>query len=266
MYMEKPSIESSHQNDVTEKKPLPDALHAEHLNLEETRPIQVAIGRREDYGKELNALWERFTSIQNESKEVDYFDEVENHRRKNFKNAGEDSYVISTVDSSDKFSHEFRNCTSLIVAGKDKDSGENVSILTHQDPYYFLHKNQKQFAEDLRERLLELKSQSKDMTVDAVIVGGNYVFKDDERSERTQVDYIGSVRMLAEQVKSVFGFEPVVVGGPKDTGGGDNLYYDNKERRAFLVRPNHVMSENPSFNAGEIEDVDKEKWKTTRSE
>ena len=87
--------------------------------------------------------------------DVDYYGDPADHEKQNFKNNGRGSYVISSVDALDKFSKEFRDCTGLVVAGRQKN-GEDISFLSHEDPVFFLEdkNNTNLFIRDLRERLM----------------------------------------------------------------------------------------------------------------
>ncbi len=57
----------------------------------------------------------------------------------NVLNAGQETYAISMIDSLDKYSKGFICCTGLVVVGKDKVTGKNISFLTHQNPKHFLY-------------------------------------------------------------------------------------------------------------------------------
>ena len=176
---------------------------------------------------------------------VDYFGDPISLVEKKMKNAGKNSYAISPIDDLDKFSNTFKNCTGLLVTGKDKETGKNISFLSHQDPGYFLNKedNRRAFTSDLRQR-----------TVDAVIVGGNT-----QRSGKFHKDYLESIQFLSTEVTSVFGFEPVVMTGPKTVAGGENVIYDNEHRRLYVVRPEVGNETTESFLPSDIQTQQK-KW------
>jgi len=87
-------------------------------------------------------------------------------------NSAEDnSYVISPVDDTDKYSKSYRNCTGLIVTGKEKGTGKNISFMSHQSPLIFSWKMPSGFQEDLAKQIQEIKDRCEDGTIDAVIVG-----------------------------------------------------------------------------------------------
>lgn len=180
-----------------------------------------------------------------------------------FKNDGKHSYVISPVDNKDKFSKGFVNCTGLLVAGKDKNTGEDVSLLSHENPGHFLNgeKSEEIFSGDIRNRLNELKERCIDGTIDAIIVGGNY-FKGNEGEnfwEKYQDDYFRSVGALSKEVLNVFNFEPIVITGPKRGTGIENVFYDNKNRRLYIMRPEVGNGSTESFVPSDIGEQEK-KW------
>jgi len=191
---------------------------------------------------------------------VDYYGKHEKLIRQGFKNAGEYSYVISNLDSLDKFSKSFRDCTGIIVAGQDQKTGKNISFLSHQDPQYFLSKetNKNEFIKDLKEQLINLKENSVDGTIDAVIVGGNY-FKGRDKKEFRQ-NYLNSIELLAGWVKEILGFEPVVITGPKTGEGGyENIFYNNNGRHLYIIRPKVGDSSTEGFLLKDIKKQEK-KW------
>jgi hypothetical protein len=198
-------------------------LKSEHLK-EGVRPIIASVATPEQikkYPGEENILYEtEKLKDKSKSQSVDYCGDPTDLIIENFKNRGECSYVISPINKLNKFSMAFVNCTGLIATGQEKETGENISFLNHEDPGHFLSDEEKKmkFQSDLKERLEELKEKSVEKTVDVVIVGGNY-FKDLKEYKK---NYIDSIKLLSDEVSHVFGFEPVVMTGPKTKkGGGD---------------------------------------------
>lgn len=196
---------------------------------------------------------------------VDYFGDPKKMSEEGSRNQGEYSYVISRINNQDKFSNKFKNCTGLLVAGKDKNTGENISFLSHEDPDYFLssEESRQKFMSDLKKRLEEIKERSADRTIDARIVGGNY-FTDKGDWSRDKIDkfakhYLESIELLAAETSGVLGFEPIVVMGPKTKSGQDDVFYDNENRRLYIVRTVADAAISESFVPKEIKDQEK-KW------
>ncbi len=195
----------------------------------------ACVASEKDYGDEyhMEGLFDMDYPRSEDGDIVDYYGYPQDLRDQGMKIPDRLTYVISSVNSRNKFSRGFKNCTSLIVAGIDKQTGENISILTHQDPEKFLEKYREGFDKDLSESLANLQNRSVPGTVDAVITGGNYRSSDEESMRH----YTESIQTLSQQVKNRFGFSPLVIAGPKIVQGGDTIFYQTPTRRLYLIRP-----------------------------
>jgi hypothetical protein len=132
-----------------EKKKNP--LKSEHLK-EGVKPIMVCL-RTQHYSME-NSVSEDSVSRKSNTHNVDYYRKADDLAKKSFMSNGDGTYVVSTVDSLDKMSSGLMDCNGVLVAGKDKETGEEISLLSHQDPKHFLMKdNSEKFKNDLRGRL-----------------------------------------------------------------------------------------------------------------
>ena len=243
----------------------PNSLKSEHL-IEGVRPIMVCVGSYKDYGSyRRHSIKEAFSELLDNVHNVNYSDGAPVLRVKNFLNSKQYAYVISTIDNFNKFSEGFVDCTGLIVSGVDKITGENISFLTHQAPIMFLGKHRESFVSNLNKTLVEMQSRCKPDTIDAVLVGGKYPQRvqkysktGDWRVPYFRGNYLESIELISGEVKKVLGFEPVVVNGPKVTEGGDDVYYDNQEKRAYLIRA-HLNPTSADFTQSDIQE-EKEKW------
>lgn len=238
-------------------------INSEHLR-EGVEPIMVCVGTEDDYKEQFKELNEHFEDYHPGVHNVDYFTHAEILDRKGFKNTGDRTYVISPLDKFDKFSEGFYNCTGLIVVGKSTRDGENISFLSHQDPTKFLHDKKRDFVTHLEQILSNLKIQVEEGTADAIIIGGRYL----PLTDRTVGDsyevknYVSSIYLLSEEVKKVLGFDPVVINGPKlpsPMGGQDKVYFDNRNRRAYLIRP-RVNQDIKDFTQPELDGKRKTWW------
>ena len=178
--------------------------------------------------------------------------------KEDFLNAGGSTYVLSPIDKSNKYSERLEVCTSLVVAGTDRETGDNISFMTHQNPAQFLHDKKDKFVSDLNKKLTTLKKRCVPGSIDAVIVGGNYVDSPSSQNEKFNYkkNYLSSISLLSGEVKRVVGFEPVVVNGPKTQARlEDDAYYDNNERRLYFVRPRgQINSETRDFTKSDLEE------------
>lgn len=201
---------------LTEKRPL------EHLN-EGVKPIMTCVGSFNDFrGVEISLKHPEhinndflLVNLQN----VDWVHGTYGTTKtEDSLSAGPSTYIISAVDASNKFSKEYKRCTGLIVVGIDKNTKENVSFSTHQDPNYFLYEGRDEFIRCLTQRLKEIKDRCELSTVDAVIVGGFCVWDDDVTPYKKK--YLDSIQLLLTKTKEILGFNPRVTGDPKTNGGG----------------------------------------------
>jgi len=236
-----------------------DTLKSEHL-VEGVRPIMACVGIREDYGKEISEI----KDIEDVGHGVDFFATPEDQYKSGNKNI-EEMYVISPVDGRAKFTKKLYNCTSLVAVGRTP-GGEEISFLTHQEPFRTQNKDQESFDRDMQEKLRELKKRCVPGTVDVVVVGG-HVHK----------NYKRIIHHLDRLVKEVLNFSPAVITGPKevtlrlkasDIKEGtwtalppiyDDVYFDTKNRILLEVRPSDQILHNESFKPGEVDELHK-KW------
>ncbi|MCX6736221.1 MAG: hypothetical protein NTZ13_04010 [Candidatus Parcubacteria bacterium] len=218
-------------------------LKSEHLN-EGIKPIIACINSmsEEEEEKKFGKFRELvYTDNTRGIRNVDFYGDPIELSRKGFKNVGEYTYVISTIDDANKFSEEFKNCTGVIVTGQDKNTGKDISFLSHEDPWFFVEQEggTKKFTEDLRAQLLEIKNRCIPGTIDAVIAGGNY-FKQINETElytkRYRDNYQKSIEILSKEISDILGFEPAVIIGPKALGGSDKMFYDNAGRQLHIYR------------------------------
>lgn len=170
---------------------------------------------------------------------VDYYAEEKIYQENNMKNAGRKTYAISACDEKDKWSTRYYNCTGVIMIGEEKETGKQVSFMSHQDPDRFLGSKKQKFAEDLEERIREFKSRVKEGTIDAILFGGN----------AGDYQYQESIKFLGDVVKTQLNFEPRVQTGPNSDwyseNGATDIYLDTQNRRLYIVR---VFQENDKFN------------------
>lgn len=225
-----------------------------------TGPIIASIGPSESHaGSDV----ESFDPVGLE--QVDYYEDPKWMSRRNQKNAGRESYVITDVGPSNKTSYGYRNCTGLAVVGVDTETGENISILTHQDPSSFLVRDELLFEEHLKDSLEKFALRVDKETIDAVLFGGNY-FVDQRTNTGTggtfADDYRSSVETLRRIVTDTIGMEPHVVIGPQTQGGDIKVTLDTKKRRLYMYRREQEKGGHTdvSFPASAVVEQDK-RWR-----
>ena len=238
-----------------------NTLKSEHLK-EGVRPIIAAVGTfgdfRDDNGDILNKIYNQSDNMKN-TEDVDYYAKLKDSQNKNFKHPFDNSYVISSINEKDKVSWAYKNCTGVVVSGIDKQTLKNVSFLSHQDPDFFLvsesyANNTQMFLKDIQENIIEMKKNCLPGTIDAAIFGGNYFIDDDERKKA----YLKSIETLSSGISELLGFTPPVIVGPKMVhGGSDNVYFDNVNRRLYIVRPETGNSTSESYLPKDIKKQEK---------
>ena len=221
-------------------KPLPEKqnpLKNEHLRGEFS-PIRVCVGNQEEHLVDYEAKL-RMLILVRDAVAVNFGEPARNLDEKGFKNNGEETYVISTIDSKPKKSSGFVNCTGCIVVGVDKETGENISFLSHQDPTYFTDEGGIVFSEDLSESLLELKERSIEGSIDAIVIGGNILDLMHKNKTFTKY-YKDSTEFISTLIEKRLGFLPVISTQAKRNPGFDSVLLDTENRRVYLFRESQL--------------------------
>lgn len=257
-----------------ESSKLPEALKSKHLKAG-IKPIMACVGSFDDDNydsKERVFLSESFNSELGSATNVNWKTTPQEQTRIGLLNPGTGSYVISPIDHSKKYSFDFCNCTGLIVCGIDKKTGEEISFMSHQEPNQILVEDKEKFNEHLALRLSEIARRCEPGTIDAVIVGGNYigtknfneklaVYQPEVRAEEARESrevYLSSIKLVSEKAREFLGFEPIIINGPKTILNSDNVYYDTKHRRIYFLREK-VNQDTRDFSVSGI-DAEEDKW------
>jgi hypothetical protein len=220
-------------------------------HLEEgVKPIIACIGSEEDFDHRF--AWDLINqSDQNKNLlEVKYGAPKSELDENNITYLSPHDYLISPIDSRDKVSYDYQTCIGLVVVGIDKETNEQISMLTHQNISSVISSKKIEFIEDLSRHLQIFKDRSKEGTIDAVIFGGAY--PEDSSSKKMYEEVKG---FTSELCKKEVGFIPFDITGPKvikkfpekkptlagwatDAWPTDTVFFDTKERRLFVQRDN----------------------------
>ena len=100
------------------------------------------------------------------------------------------SYVISNIDGKDKYSEWYNNCTWIVLLWKDED-WRYVSMLSHQNPWYFL--SDKEFENDIVEKLRRFAKNCKNWSFDAFIVWWNVWTPQKDQIYKKSVWYLSKI-------------------------------------------------------------------------
>jgi hypothetical protein len=235
-----------------------NALHGEHLE-KEFSPIMVSLSDRKGPRTLVNEVMDESSITSSDAEMINFFEDHDRLVEKGMKNHSTESYVISSCNEKAKYSETYRNCTGIVLAGIDKKTGKEISLLSHQYPGSFLGDLNEKFKEDLHTALRDFVERSKEGSIDAIIFGGDYYNKKGHRD-----DYHQSIGMLSEVCSQELGFEPVVATGPNVdllNGGPTDVFYDTKNRRLYIRRPEqHKNEANQSYVASQLEEQSP-KWK-----
>lgn len=219
----------------------------EHL-IKGEKPIFVCVGSRKDFHKQFPTppgLFYRLFRNVPKVHDVNYFDRPKKMDKEFFLHGDYLSHVISVLDGLDKYSNNFQHCTGLVVVGRDRLSNENISFITHQDIEQSSGGDvQEKFVSNLRVRLNEIRTRCIPGSFDAVIVGGV-----DFWGESKSYFYIDKITLLDKEVEECLEFKPTIINGPKGKKWEhdyDSIYFDTKNRRLFLMRP-EVNQNQPDF-------------------
>jgi hypothetical protein len=103
--------------------------------------------------------------------------------------------------------------------------------------------------------LNELKSKCLEESIDVVIVGGQF-----NTSPIRMDEYRRSLEILNSIIKETLGFEPLVICGPKgEETEYDDVCFDTKKRRLYVLRPEDAQLHNDVFKPSEVEKM-KKRW------
>ncbi len=184
---------------------------------------------------------------------------------------GEDgAFVISRIDSENKWSKDYFNCTGVVAVGFDETIGKNISLLSHQNPGkvlqgYHDYDRQSEFEKALRASLVEIAQRSKSGTLDVVIFGGMYTQRDIGRASENREQYLRTIPQLEHIIKESTGLDAEVIIGPNaSTNPIDEVFLDTERRRLRVVLPEQPLESqaNTSFPAATFS-REAEKWRGT---
>ena len=146
-------------------------------------------------------------------------------------------YFVSQISDKNKYSEGYMFCTGIVVVGIDKETKQNISFISHQNPMRFLdvESREKAFTDSFVEMIQNFISRCEPRSVDALIVGGNNM------GDNYNV-FKKSVQILSAAISPVLGFKPIVATGPKLGGGVTSIFFDNKNRRLYLLMPEQSHS------------------------
>ena len=252
--------------------PEPDTLHGEHLTNGE-KPIFACVEGYYDIPakpgvRDPETVKDLVSRMKKEGncEDLDDWLSGEDLKEKGFIQGS--GFNMTPLSPNAKSSGGFLMCLGLAAVGRNSASQENIGFLSHQNPSSFLG-DEEELRNALNQRLNELKDQSVTGSVDIVIFAGEY--DTEERGDGSKKEYQNALAFLKEEVKKVFGFEPVIITGPKvlpllkdgdprrATWEEEAVFLDTENRRLFISRPSVGDASAESFLPKDI-GTQKEKW------
>lgn len=239
-------------------------------------PVIACVGDRASFGREFADLEFDLDAIP-----VDWFGSLPSLDALDQRHPGRShTYVMSKLDATNKVSRGYANCTGFVALGYDARAGENVSILSHQNPGHFLKEgNRDDFERHLAESIGELLSRTESGTIDISLFGGNWYrqesledsFPDpeireligkkiphwDEMRDEPKRVYGESIAYLGRRIEVLTGTEPHVLMGPnteigKAASTPTDVLLDTAHRRLYMIRPIQSTASDLSFKPSEI--------------
>ena len=225
-----------------------DSIKWEHLKNPEYY-IQTSI---------YNAWWIRAPISEIMKGEFNYIDYYKNNKyvaKNNLESSANNSFVISKLDSSNKYSKWYVNCTWIVAIGESKETLENISFLTHQNNIWFIRDKQKKdllFKEKLIKSLEELIEKSNEWSIDIVILW----WRNDENFE----EYIETIEFLDKIIFQIMWFSPSVVWWPSIDlkAWNKDVIVNTKGRNTYLFKEYSNVYENINFVASNVRSILKE--------
>lgn len=170
--------------------------------------------------------------------------------------------IISQINTRNKFSKWYYDCTGIVAIGKDKETGENISFLTHQHPMYLLGELPKEkFKQAVNATLEILRERSVQWSIDIVILWGiGYLTWSEDRNfaEKSFWKYTKIIEWLSDIIFSIMGFYPVAVCSPwifRSNDGSKDIFIDTQKRQIHFLKPTRKNDCNVSYVANKVTEV-----------
>ena len=214
-----------------------DSLHWEHLK-DSKLYIQTWI---------YNSNWMKIpiSYIINDADYIDYYVNNKNIAKNNLKWFVENWFSISKINSNNKYSKRYLNCTWIIAVWKSKEDWTNISFLTHQNTLKYLKDKNIDliFKNNLIKSLEELIKLSEDWSIDIILAWWN----DDKK------DYGDTIKFLWEIINDLLWFYPSVILWKSDKE--KDIVLNTKDRKVYYFKEYSNISENINFISNEVDNL-----------
>ncbi|MEK7530976.1 MAG: hypothetical protein AAB573_03835 [Patescibacteria group bacterium] len=159
-----------------------------------------------------------------------------------FLNADTARHAMSEVNEKPKVSRKYDQCIGVAVVGTDAKTHKPISFLTHQAPGVVLSDHlARDFEEDFKRRLFDLKKRSKPGSIAVRIFGGQTVRRA-HNPENIPADELEPYPKMVAQViiiaKRIVGQGVKVARGPShNLIDPQHVVLDTKRRRLHIFAP-----------------------------
>lgn len=188
---------------------------------------------------------EHIKKLKENSQYIKYRGSFEYNKKNNIISNKEGEYSISEINESDKYTDKSLNCTIFVVAGLDKETGENISFLTHQESGENI--SNKEFLESFSEQLKIFVEMCEPKTIDALIFGGN-------KNDGSFNEYKDAINTISNISKSMLGFNPEVATGPKLGPYETQGYFNTQKRQLYILMPEQEKNVYDSYDSSKVEE------------
>ncbi len=170
--------------------------------------------------------------------------------------------VISHINIKNKFSKWYYDCTGIVAIGRDKETGENISFLTHQNPMYLEGGAPKEsFSHAVTTALEALREKSVQWSIDIVILWGlGYLTSSEDKNlaERNFRRYTKVIEWLNDIIFNVMKFYPVAVCSPlvfPSNNGSKDIFIDTQKRQIHFWKPTRKGNCNVSYITDKVNEA-----------
>lgn len=177
------------------------------------------------------------------SQHIKYKGSLDYNKNNNILTNQDNTYSISMISEENKFSDKFLNCTGFVAVGVDKETGENISFLTHQESGEIL--SDEEFIKSFTKQLKDFMNMCEVKTVDAIIFGGN-------KNDDSLGEYKNAIKVISDMVKPLLGFSPEVGTGPKLTSYETQAYLNTQKRQLYILMPEQKKDIYDSYPSAEV--------------
>lgn len=275
------------QIDNSFNKDKPNALKGEHLN-KGIKPIIGGIYVRPElnkkHSKEDMEDTEFFKEFEKNAEFLDFRLNPEKFFSSKWNKNKDGTYLISPIDGKNKYSKDFLDCLSVCVVGKEKETGKNISFISHLNPEAIFENRdiRLRFEKDLKNRIEEIVNRCEEGTIDVAILGGNkdIEYNDyinsvdiDKMNPQDLYDFVGenasgpfekyknTIYLLDKIFLETLKFNPTVICGPNSNikinelkgSNALDLYFNTENRNISILRPKNEKVNDESFLASDID-------------